>query len=279
VVAESGDPQAGRTLVVMAHHDAAPTGRIFDPSFQRWLARRFPRLVQRTNTGIPLWWPVVAAPAMTAAGAARRSRRLLGAGVAACAVQAALGADIARNRIVPGANDNLSGVAALVALAERLRERPLKGVRVLLASCGAEEVLQGGVYGFVERHLQGLDRARTCVLNLDTIGSPELVMVEGEGPFVMERYPGPGFRDRLERVTLAATGRPLRRGALARASTDAVIVARAGFASATLTSWEPDTKILSNYHLPSDVPENLRYDTVARAVVVAEALARDLATG
>jgi acetylornithine deacetylase/succinyl-diaminopimelate desuccinylase-like protein len=30
VVAEAGDPAAPRTLVVMAHHDAAPTGAIFD---------------------------------------------------------------------------------------------------------------------------------------------------------------------------------------------------------------------------------------------------------
>jgi len=38
------------------------------------------------------------------------------------------------------------------------------------------------------RHLAPLDRDRTWVLNLDTVGSPELVMLEGEGCFVMEDY-------------------------------------------------------------------------------------------
>jgi len=56
-----------------------------------------------------------------------------------------------------------------------------------------------------------------------------------------------------------------------------VIPSRAGIRSSTLASWEPDTKLLSNYHLMSDTPENLDYDTVARAATVAYAVAEDLA--
>ena len=41
--------------------------------------------------------------------------------------------------------------------------------------------------------------------------------------------------------------------------------------------WEPDTKLATNYHLPTDLPEHLDYGTVARAVTIAEALARELA--
>ena len=277
VVAQAGDPEAERTLAVLAHHDAAPTGRIFDPSLQRWLAMRFPDLVQRTDTQLPLWWVAAAGPGLAALGAATGRRRLgrVGAGLAGGVI--ALAADIARNRIVPGANDNLSGVAALVALAERLRDEPLGGLRVVLASCGAEEVLQGGIYGFVDEHLRPLDPRSTWVLNLDTIGSPQLLMLEGEGPFWMHDYTDASFRDLLADVAHRATGAPLRRGARARASTDSVIPSRAGYPTATLVSWEPDTKLQSNYHLPSDVPEHIRYDTVAEAVTIAEALARELA--
>jgi hypothetical protein len=74
-----------------------------------------------------------------------------------------------------------------------------------------------------------------------------------------------------------ATGAPLRRGARARASTDAIVPSSAGYPTATLVSWEPGTKPQSNYHLPTDVPEHIRYDTVATAVTIAEALARELA--
>ena len=279
VVAQAGDASAERTLVVLAHHDAAPTGRVFDPGLQRWFAKRFPELVQRTNTSMPLWWAAAAGPGLAALGAATGSRRLSRAAAGLSAVNLALGADIARNRIVPGANDNLSGVAALVALARRLRDEPPAGLRVLLASCGAEEVLQGGIYGFVERTLRPLDPGSTWVLNLDTIGSPELLMLEGEGPFWMHDYTDPSFRDLLADVARRATGAPLARGARARASTDSVIPSRAGYPTATLVSWEPDTKLQSNYHLPSDVPENVCYGTVAAAVTIAEALARELASG
>lgn len=277
VVAQAGDVDADRTLVVLAHHDAAPTGQVFDPTLQRWVAKRFPALIERTDTAIPLWWPVAAGPGLAALGAATGSRRLARIGAAVSAFNLVLGADVARNRIVPGANDNLTAVAVLVALAERLKDRPVTGLRVLLASCGAEEVLQGGIYGFVDGHLKPLDPQRTWVLNLDTLGSPELLMLEGEGPFRMHDYTDPSFRDLLAAVAERVTGAPLRRGARARASTDGIIPSRAGYPTTTLVSWEPDTKLQSNYHLPSDIPENLRYDTVETAVTITEALARELA--
>lgn len=276
VVAECGDLAADRTLVVLGHHDAAPTGAPFDPSGQRWLAEHHPSLIERTDTSFPFWWPIVAGPVLTLLAAVTGSRLVARAGAAFSVLSTGVGLDIARHRIVPGANDNLSGSAALVALAERLRDEPVEGIRVVLASCGAEEVLQGGIYGFVERHLRPLHPSRTWVLNFDTVGSPELLLVEGEGPFWMQEYCDPSFRDRIARVTAAATGAPIRRGVRARASSDSVIPSRAGYPTAMLGSWEPDTKIISNYHLMSDTPDRLRYETIERAVDVAEALARDL---
>jgi hypothetical protein len=276
VVGEVGPAEAERTLVVLAHHDAAPTGIVFDQSLQRWLARRFPGLVARANASLPLWWPIVGAPLASVVGALTGRRSLAAAGTTLSIVTGALGADLARMRIVPGANDNLSGVAVLVGLAERLAAQPLDGVRVLLASCGAEEVLQGGVYPFAARHLRPRDPARTWVLNLDTVGSPRLVLLEGEGVLRMEDYPDPAFRD-LIAATADDAGIPLTRGMRARSSTDAVVTARAGFPTATLASFEPDTKLLSNYHLPTDTPENVDYGTVAEALALTERVARRLA--
>jgi Zn-dependent M28 family amino/carboxypeptidase len=187
----------------------------------------------------------------------------------------ALVADVWRSRTVPGANDNLSGVAALVALAELLRERPLPGLRVLLVSCGAEETLQDGVRAFLARHRHELTPGRTCFVNLDTVGSPHPVMLEAEGPVWMEPYAGPWLRDELaacaERLEI-----PLQRGFRARASTDSVIPSRAGYPIATLVSMT-DWRSPANYHLPSDVPENLDYDTVADVTRLVYELARTLA--
>ena len=275
VVAEAGDRSAERTVVLMAHHDAAPTGFIFDDTAQRKLNDVAPDFIERTDTAVPMWWPVIAGPALSALGAATGRRGFARAGLVLSASSAASFADIARHRVVPGANDNLSGVAVLVSVAESLQAAPVEGVRVVLASCGAEEVLQGGVYGFVDRHLKPLDPSTTWVLNVDTVGSPRLIMLEGEGPVVMEDYCGPEFRDLVARVA-EDKGVELRRNMRARTSTDAVLPSHAGYPTATIasmTAW----KGLSNYHKPTDVPDNVDYGTVEQAAVLAEAVVRELA--
>ncbi len=146
---------------------------------------------------------------------------------------------------------------------------------MLLVSCGAEEVLQGGIHGFVQRWRSRLDREQTWFLNLETVGSPELVLLEGEGPMVMEDYHDRSFRDLVVRAAERA-GAPIRRGMRSRFSTDAVIPSRAGYPTATLTSLDRN-KSLSNYHKMTDTPENVDYRTVRQAVTVAEAVAHELA--
>ncbi|MHB8657140.1 MAG: M28 family peptidase [Solirubrobacteraceae bacterium] len=275
VVARLGPPAAGRTLVVLAHHDAAPTGAIFDDRLQARLGEMFPGVLERIDTSIPLWWPLLGAPALVAWGAARRHRAMIAAGLLGSLLGAAVFGDIARSPIVPGANDNLSAVAVQVALAERLAADPPENLRVLLVSCGAEEVLQGGIHGFAARHFPHLDRERTWFLNLETLGSPRLALLEGEGPIVMEDYPDRSFRD-LVVLTAEQVGAPLRRGMRSRSSTDSVIPSRAGYPTATLVSMDR-FKALSNYHQMTDVPENLSYRTIRQALTVADALARELA--
>ncbi len=273
-----GEPAPGErgidTLVVLAHHDAPQTGLIFDQTLQRRLHALAPRLVERMKTSPPQWWIGLAGPLCTMLAALSHRRRPAWAGLVIGAIAGAIVIDIWRSQTVPGANDNLSGAAALVALAELLRERPAPGLRVLLVSCGAEETLQDGVRAFVARHRGELAPARTCFVNLDTVGSSHLAMLEGEGPVWMEEYAGPWLRDLIaERA--GGLDISLERGFRARASTDSVIPSRAGYPIATLVSLT-DWRSLANYHLPSDIPANLEYATVADAARLVHALARDL---
>ncbi|MBV8952610.1 MAG: M28 family peptidase [Solirubrobacterales bacterium] len=275
VVARCGDPSAERTLVVLAHHDAAPTGAIFNDTAQAWFGERFPGVIERIDTSLPVWWALLSMPALIAIGGLREHRGMVALGLAGSIVGTAVLADVARRPVCPGANDNLTAVAVLVALAERLRDQPLEGLRLLLVSCGAEEVLQGGIHGFAARHFPALDREKTWFLNLDTVGSPKLILLEGEGPVVMEDYHDRTFRDLVGRAAERA-GAPVRRGMRSRTSTDAVIPSRAGYPTTTITSMDR-YKALSNYHKVSDTPQNVDYGTVARALTLAEAVARDLA--
>jgi len=269
--------EAPDTLVVLAHHDAPQTGVLFDQTLQRRIHELAPGALKRFKTSPPQWWVGLAGPLCTIAAALTGRRPPARAALLIGAVGSALIADVWRSETVAGANDNLSGVAALVALAELLRERPVPAMRVLLVSCGAEETLQDGVRAFVQRHRNELDPARTCFVNLDTVGSEHLVMLEAEGPVWMEQYAGPWLADLLnacaQRLEI-----PLERGFRARASTDSIIPSRAGYPVATLLSLT-DWRSPANYHLPSDVPANLDYDSVADATRLVGELAGELSAG
>lgn len=275
MVAETGDRGSSDTIVLLAHHDAAHTGLIFHPAPQRWVCERWPALIDRQDTSIPLHWPFVASGAVTAAGALLRRTGLVRLGTALSLAGIGVAIDVGRRPAVPGANDNLTAVAALVAIARRLRQRPVSGARVLLVSCGSEESLQEGMRAFARRRFAGLLRERTWFVNLETLGSGhELVVLEGEGPLRIEDYP-PWFCDLVAGCAQEA-GVALRRGLRSRASTDSVVANRAGYPVTTLVSLTR-CKALANYHWPTDTADNVDYARVHDAVDVGEAVIRRLA--
>ncbi len=160
----------------------------------------------------------------------------------------------------------------LVELARALRERPVQGVRVLLVSTGSEESFMEGMRGFARRHFGSLPQATTEVVCLDSVGSPELILIEGEGMLRMRDYT-PELRDRVADVAERA-GVHLRRGLRLGLATDGLIALKAGYRSAAIGS-VTKYKLPLNYHNHGDVPAALHYDTIASAATLCEALIRD----
>jgi hypothetical protein len=271
VVAEAGDPDGAETVVVVAHHDAAHSGLVFHPALPRLFAERFPAQHERAEQTVPIMYATWLGPVMVALGSLLGRASLVRAGslLASCAAGAML--DIGRSEVVPGANDNLSAVAVLLALARSLSERPAPGVRVLLLSTGSEESFMEGMQGFIRRHRASLDPASTTVLCLECVGSPTLTLVEAEGMLRM-RYYSEAARERLAQAA-AALNVEIVRGLRTIAATDALVALRRGYAAATLASID-ETKFPANYHWPSDTPENLDWDTMQRAFAVAERFVR-----
>ncbi len=97
--------------------------------------------------------------------------------------------NIAHSRPVPGANDNLSGVGVLLGLARRLAERPPHGLGIILLSTGSEESFLEAMKRFGQRHFAGLDRDTTTFLCVESVGSPQLMLLDGEGMLRLHRYP------------------------------------------------------------------------------------------
>jgi acetylornithine deacetylase/succinyl-diaminopimelate desuccinylase-like protein len=274
VVAEIGGANANRVVCVLCHHDAAPSGFVFRQDIETWLAEHHPDVIAKMRSNPPLWWLVIAGPAAVSLGALTRRRVLCGLGLFLGLGSLAAMIDIARRPAVPGANDNLSGVAAVVALAHSLSRRPPDGIRVILVCAGAEEALQEGIRGFARRHFGDLACESTWFVNLDTIGSGRLVLLEGEGPVRMHHY-DTTFKD-VVATCAARLGIPLIRGMSARTSTDGVVPSRHGYPTVTLVSVD-HRNLLPNYHLDSDVPERVDYSSIRQAVELVDSLVRDLA--
>ncbi|HTT30596.1 MAG TPA: M28 family peptidase [Solirubrobacteraceae bacterium] len=274
VVAEVGDPDAERTFVLIAHHDAAHSGLIFHPILPRIPLKLAPRLHARAGRSFPLLYAVWIGPVLVSAGALTGSRRLLRAGATLAAGATAAMADIGVRAAVPGANDNLSSVGVLVGLAAALRERPVEGARVLLVSTGSEESFSEGMQGFGDRHFDELDPERTEMVCLECVGGPTLIVVEGEGMLRMRDYPV-HIREALADAARDA-GEPITRGLRTTAATDAIIALRAGYSVATLASVD-ETKLPMNYHWPNDTAENLHWSTIESAIAVCDRFLRNRA--
>ena len=271
VVAECGDRSASHTVVVIAHHDAAHSGLIFHPALPRIGPRLFPGLHARSTQSVPIIYGAWLGPTLTAASALLDRRRTLAGAAIISLGAAAIMADIGRAGVVPGANDNLSAVAVLMALARSLRDRPVTGVRVLLVSTGSEESFMEGMHGFARRHFCELDPQSTEVLCLECVGGPNLTMLEGEGMLRMRDYT-PETREALMDAARTA-GVALARNLRTVAATDALIALRHGYRTVTLASVD-FTGFPANYHWPSDTPENLRWDTIRDAIAVSEQFVR-----
>jgi peptidase M28-like protein len=274
VVAEAGDRDAREVLIVAAHHDAAHSGLIYAPGLGELVARRLPRLWDRVTSSPPLLWLVFGGPALIAAGALFGRRRPLRAGLALATGSTAAFVDIGLRDVVPGANDNLSAVAALLGAARALQRRPLRGLRVVLLFPGSEESFEEGMQAFARRHFPHLSPRHTRVLALETVGCPHLTLPEAEGMLIKQAY------DHDLRELIAQCARelqvPLWRGLKLSFSSDALVGLRWGFPTAMLGSLN-EFKAPSNYHWPTDVPENVDYRSVADTARVVEALARRLA--
>ena len=273
VICELGPADAEHTVVVAAHHDAAHSGWIFNPAIPDAVFRRAKLPIALFDTSPALMWPLLASPllaiasALTGSRAAGATAALLGAGYAASM------AEIGARPVVPGANDNATAVVLLLALAEQLLAESTRSIRVILLSTGAEESFSEGMKAFGERHFGELERERTFFLCVDTVGSPTLNVLRGEGFLRMHEYPAEALS--LLDGLAAELGIELVPNLRLRNGTDGLEPLAAGYPTATLCS-VTELKQPANYHWPTDTPENVDYGTLADAIRLVEAVVRRL---
>ena len=258
-------PAAGRrqrTVVLVAHHDAAQTGLMWR---HPWLAG-MPRSKDEVS-------PFAAGPELGFALVALGLRRA-GAALLALSLYGAI--DVARSPTVPGASDNATGVAAVLALVERYAKEPLDGTEVIALMPGCEETGMGGMAAWLRSpEARALDPRTTLVLGLDTLGAGEPVVLAAEGPPRRQRYRAAdlAWADR----GAAHAGLPGPRRFTIGGWTDPVLALEAGLPAISLLSVRGSG--FTNYHLPTDTPDRVDWDSVERCLRLAAGTAEAWSAG
>jgi Zn-dependent M28 family amino/carboxypeptidase len=178
----------------------------------------------------------------------------------------ALNLDIARSPTVPGANDDATGVAVALDLARALAADPLEHTDVRVALVGSEESGMGGFHAFLQSCRADLDPARTLVIGLDTLGCGTPILARGEGAILTHRYREADLA--LADEGAAHAGEPAPQRWRIGAWTDPLLALTRGIPAICLLSIGPGGSY-THYHVPSDLPEHVDWDSVEACARIA----------
>ncbi|MDQ3728746.1 MAG: M20/M25/M40 family metallo-hydrolase, partial [Actinomycetota bacterium] len=183
VVSRGNNPDATTKLILAAHLDAARTGIIFGRRATS-LARRLTGFLPFPYTRILFWSAAVLLPLLGArmAGVDTDNLAILQVVPTLILLVAAFFlVDWRLSQVAPGANDNASGVAVALSLAQALKDEPARNLDVWVLLTGGEECGMEGMRSFARTHKDELDPDKTIVLAIDSVGSGDVRWVTSEG--------------------------------------------------------------------------------------------------
>jgi len=269
-------------VIVLGHVDAAFTGLLFDPRLVKvFSGASAPPPFDQLQHGLalatysqfalagmdllrvflgPLTWPL------------RPVEHLLSAPGTISALLALEA--VVRNRIVPGANDDLTGAVALGALAARLATDKPDDVEFLFVATGCEEASLGGADALIRQHAAEWSADRTVFIALDCLTNGELRYLAPEGE--VRRTPvAPWLAEVLAQVAAS----DLRFSSVTPfeppvGGSDAAACMAHGYPAVGLTCIDPELGSPRHYHQLSDTPENLDLDQLMVSIDFAERLVR-----
>lgn len=272
---------ARRRVVLCAHYDSQRAGLIWNRLTMTYLAPVLARLPGPLKT--PLF-PVTAAMAVQALlgpadalwPAAIPVRPVAGVLLAVYAAASVLLGEWAVRGFVPGASDNASGVAAVLALAERWAADPSGEVELVVLLTGCEETGLLGAAAWCDRRRDDLARVPTVFLNVDGLGFGPPRFLGCEVPMAgwPVRYPAALVRAASE---VAAAGGWTDAGPHAVAGpTDGLAFLARGVSGVTVVGFR-GPGVMEHYHQPGDTAEHTDFDAAWDGVNFAWAVLRRLA--
>jgi len=174
------------------------------------------------------------------------------------------------NTPVMGANDNLSAVAVILGIAERVSENPPRNTEVWVVSFGTEEPATLGSKVFAETHGKELENA--YVINLETVGQGRF------GVVTKEISVAGNLSKELADIVVRAGKKcrvPVKPIELKYGNTDATPIARKGYKSVTIMGMD-ENELFTLWHIPEDVPENISEKNLQNALKLCLQILEDI---
>jgi hypothetical protein len=253
-----------RRLIISAHYDSARSGLMFHP-----------RLVRRFRTSfLFLSLCLFAIPVLEGVESVLRQRLFWYISIpfalyVAYAFVLLLHREL-RFEHVSGANDNASGVAVMLSLAEALAQDAPEDTEVVALATGSEESGLWGMEAFLKRHKEEL--GRVWLINIDNVGGGQVSYTTAEG-MLLRHNTGKELRELAEKVGHQA-GLSVTPISYRLASTDAEPALLRGIEAITVIG--TDDGIPLNWHWETDTYENIDPDSVDTAYRFVEAMVRRL---
>ena len=172
--------------------------------------------------------------------------------------------DAAASDPVPGANDNASGVATVLGLAERFGGQ-LDHFAVWVLITGGQESFGLGMKAFLKRHKADLDKERTVFINVDEVGAGTVRYGQREG-LILPGKSHPQLFEIAEQIAEddgedgSFGAKPL----ILRTPTDASIARAAGFPAITVACRNA-VGYVPHHHQASDTLDNIDDQSLERA--------------
>lgn len=273
VLSREDGGKAGR-LVLVAHYDAARAGAIFGP---RALERRA-TLAKRLRFPLGLGGGFLLSILLVLLCTLVRGLGVESTFVSVVqfiptvllvlAIPVLL--DVQLSRPVPGAGDNASGVATVLALAERYGGE-LESLDLWVLFTGAEEGMALGMREWLKAHRTELPRGRTVFLNIDGTARGTIRYTTAEGFLLPASYDARLVAICEEIADADENGRFGARAHVSRQTSDTVPVHARGHPAIKVSclgalDYQP------NYHQPTDTPDRVDPEALERAFGFCSAL-------
>lgn len=269
VVSPGRNPGASARLILAAHLDTARTGAVFQPK-QVARATRLAGFLPFPHTRLLFWSVAILLPMLGARMAGVESDLVSAAQLLPTLfllIFMFMLVEWQLSKPVPGANDNASGVAVALAVAEDLEAEPTADLDVWVVLTGGEECGMEGMRSFLRSRRKELDPAQTIIVAIDSVGAGDVRWVVSEGltvSFEMDRR----LTQLCEAVAEADVdgphryrATPLRHGF----ATDALAARVRGLRATAITCLQPGAIVPAKYHTPADTPEAVDRAALDRA--------------